>query len=98
MKYNVGEVVVFEDEIRPTAPGAIHYGRIVGPEDKHEVRQCRTTGLVVVETFRGEYLRRVTDGETIHRRLSTDEVVRIERAGWPPSLSELNQALRLSLN
>ena len=60
MNLHIGDIVLCEDFDQP---GKTFYGREVAPIEKHEVRQCRTTKLVVIESPTGR--RRVTDGEEV---------------------------------
>lgn len=72
MKLQVGDYVVCEG-VRDGE--AIYYGRIVAPDTKHEVRQCRTTGNVVVQTLFGVRMRRVTDPRLeVFRRMTHKEL------------------------
>lgn len=71
MDLRIGDAVLCEDLDRP---GHALFGRVVAPLDKHEVRQCRSTKLVVIEFDKGR--RRISDGEEVVWRSSTKLVWR----------------------
>lgn len=98
MELHVGDFVVCEDWIRGETNDEVYYGRIVPPDNKHEVRQCRHANHVIVETIRGVYLRLVTDRNTVFRRLSEDEFYRLLRVGLPTRLPDVDLALRHTLS
>lgn len=70
LRLRVGDVVLCEDF---NEPGRAAYGTVVPPLDKHEVRQCKTTDLVVIELATG--LRRISNGEEVIRRFTVAPVV-----------------------